>query len=113
MKIEEILNEREKKQIQKFAANSLMMQAVKKVFLYGMYQSGTLKPGEEPDTHINFALSLVMDSKGNRYHLSNKEVGEKLKACAEGIVFLEDGFAQLKAFNEPPKQEVIEGNPAR
>jgi len=112
MKIDDALNDREKKEIQKFIKNEVQMEAVKKVFLYGVYQSGTLKPGEKADTNINFALNLIVDPQGNRYHINNEEAGQKLRAAVDGIMFIEDGFQQLKAFEDKPKKEKKEGNPA-
>lgn len=84
------LNDIEKQKVTAFVSDEIMMNAIKKVFLYGIYQNGTLKPGEKPEPLKNFALSLAFDPK-----YTNEELGADLRASAHGISFVEKGFNQL------------------
>jgi hypothetical protein len=113
MKIEEILTDYEKKEIQKFLQNKPMANAVKKVLLAEIYSAGTLNQDEIYDYRRNFVLSLVMDEQGRRYDQDNSRLGERVRACIEGIAFLDGGFKKLETFNIQEVEEKTEENPAR
>jgi len=112
MQLEDIISDREKKEIQKFIGNPIMRNAVEKVLLASIYSAGTLKEGESYDFGRNFAFSLVMDGTGARYDIDDKKLGEKLRACIEGISFLATGFQELDKFKEIKEEKKPKSNPA-
>ena len=114
--IDKILNDVEKVEVEKFANNTAMMEAVKKVLLTGIYFNGTLRKEENADPTQNFALSLAFLS-GNKDPVtqqlhpvySDEELGQDLRAGSEGIRMVERGFTNLSAYasiekKEPPKK---------
>lgn len=104
----DIFNDAEKTEIKKFLENKILMQAVKKAVLYGVYYSGTLKEGEDPDASRNFALALAFDITKPA-----EQLGLDLRACAEGIRMIEAGFKSLEELKEIKKEEKDTKNPAR
>ncbi len=86
----EYLSDIERAKIETFMADKVMVEAVKKVLLSGIYYNGTLKPGEKADPLKNFALALAFDPM-----IPAQKVGEDLKASAQGISLLEQGFRKL------------------
>jgi hypothetical protein len=98
-KIEDILNDKEKKQIQNFLANTNMKEAVKKILLASIYSNGTIKPGEDPDYLRNHFLGLLLEPRtGQEYNLTNEQLGAKFRARIEAVILLDDGFKQLDKF---------------
>jgi hypothetical protein len=114
MQLDKILSEQEEVEIRKLLANDVLMPALKKVLLYSIYHSGTLKPGEDPDFLRNFVYSLLIEPRtGQEYKVTNEELGEKLRARIEGIIMLDDGFKHLEKFRQDIKADAEEKNPAR
>ena len=70
----DILKDVEKAQVERFYNNEVMREAVKKVLLAGVYQSGTLKEGKPADPTRNAAFSLVSNVPG----ISNDQLGADL-----------------------------------
>lgn len=88
------LNDLEADSISQFVENPVLVSAVKKVLLSGIYFEGIIKEGEDNDPKQNFLLAL-----------SNKDMpaellGYELKARAEGIKLLEKGFQKLLRFQK-------------
>jgi hypothetical protein len=107
MKIEEILNQREKTEIQKLINNPILKEAVKKVLLYELYYCGRLKAGEEVEM-TNFAIELALDRS-----IPPSNLGIDLKISAEAIKLLEKGFDNIDKFKEEKAQQKDNKNPAR
>lgn len=109
-----ILNDIERAEVQRFADNSTMFEAVKKVLLASVYFQGTLIEGKESNPLANFALQIVAGDKINgRSVKTNEQIGSELRARYEGVNFVEGGFEDLRTYKS--KQEVVEDttNPAR
>lgn len=106
-----ILDTIERDLLKQFAENEKLMEAVRKVILKEIYAQGRLKEGEAVNDR-NFAFGLVMDATGNVYKKTNEELGAELRACVEGMRFLQMGFNELKKFKEV-KSEDKKTNPAR
>lgn len=103
------LNEKEVEKIIQFNNDEVMKQAVKKVMLSGIYESGTLKAGEPAnDTNWAYSLGGQMVPDGS---LDDAQLGSLLRATAKGIGYLEDGFKRLSEIKKPEKSEEDE-NPA-
>lgn len=108
--IDKILNPVEQIEMEKFANNRVMFEAVRKVLLAGVYFNGTLRKEENADPTQNFALSLAFLSAQKdgttqqlHPHYTNEQLGEDLRACAEGIRMVERGFTNLVAYGSVVK----------
>ena len=112
-KIEDLLSNAETLEIKKFCDNKLMSGAVKKVLLAGIYNNGTMARLLEADFKRNFALNLVFDGRGQEIHQDNALLGQRLRACAEGLRFLENGFTHLESLNVEEEIPELEKNKAR
>jgi hypothetical protein len=108
------LSEAEEVELRKIVHNEVAMTALKKMLLQDIYAYGTLKEGKEPDPLRNFACSFLYDPvTGQEYHVSNQDLGERLRASLEGIRLVHTSFNKLEKFkqDEEPKKEEL--NPAR
>ena len=107
--MEEFLNEREVKEIQKFLDNIVLQEAVKKVLLSSIYHDGTLKKDIPANYMTNFAFSLVTNNPA----VTNAQIGEDLRSACEGVRCLEIGFKKLLEYKkqDEPKEKSL--NPAR
>ncbi len=110
MKFENILSELEKVEVNKILDNPVMLEALKKVLLFSVYDNGTLKPGKESEPMQNFALTL-QDSAGR--NLTDTEIGQILRAKRYAIELLEDGFRSLANFKYVVEKKKKKTNPAR
>lgn len=109
MKLETILNDLEKSKVTTFLEDETLVNAVKKILLLGLYQNGTVLPGEEYDATTNFAMHIAFKKEA-----TNEQIGADLRACAEGIRLLESGFEQLKKFKtQAPAEPKSTVNKAR
>lgn len=95
------LSDIEKAELNKFATNKVMFEAVKKVLLAGIYQNGVLKAGEKAEPLKNFALGLAF-----KPGISNEMLGADLRACAEGINTVELGFKKICEISVPVKSPI-------
>lgn len=106
--ISEYLSELEQVKLLSFVSDKVMMEAVRKVLLAGVYYNGTLRPDFKADPTKNFALGIAFDT-----HRSDAELGTDLRATAYGISFIEQGFNEIvKMTNQPMKTELPKENPA-
>lgn len=108
----EVLNDIEKSKIIAFNNDPVMKEAVKKILLAGLYENGTLKPGESADPLKNFALTRVFKSYITGIPVTNEELGADLRASAVGIKLLEGGFDEIAKFKEETPKEAEKENPA-
>ena len=107
--IDSILSDQEKDAIAAFTQNEVLVEAVKKVLLVGIYGNGTLKKGEAADPLRNFAFGAVF----NRPDISNEHIGEELRAAMSGINTLETAFQNLLAYKPVPVTLPPKKNSAR
>ena len=94
------LNDVEIDSLQQFIDNPVLMSAVKKVLLSGIYFEGIIKEGDDIDPKENFLLALANQDK------SAEELGKELRARAEGIRLLELGFKKLERFKKVGESQV-------
>ena len=106
-----ILNEIEKNELSKFAENPVMLNAVKKILLRGVYFDGTLKAGEKPEPLKNFLLSII--SKSMDIAQSDEKIANDLKAICMGIQVVEFTFKELEKFKKEKPSERNQDNPGR
>jgi hypothetical protein len=86
---QEYLNDLEIVEIERFCANELQFEAVKKVILQHIYSQGVMAKGKKHNPLKNRALVLV-DAE-----VTNEKLGSKLRALWEGVNALEGGYAEL------------------
>jgi len=91
----DFLSDVEKEKVSSFVKDKTMLEAVKKVILYGVYENGTLKRDQSADPTKNFLLSLAFDPK-----YTNEELGADLRAAGQAIVMVEKGLGKLEMFVE-------------
>ncbi len=104
----EYLNEKENAAVEKFLADPVAIQAVKKVLLSGVYRDGTLSPDAPFDPLQNFILGMV--SSPQYQMLSMDEKGRKIDTVWNAISLVETGFKQLekcKQVESPIKPEKV------
>lgn len=99
----EIFTDHEKDKLSALASDAVLMGALKKHFLAGIYQQGTITA----DPLKNFALGL-------HWEKDNAQIGAELRACIEGIQLLETAFKQLSSYKkEAPSGGKPKGNRAK
>ena len=105
---ESVLSPVEISKIELLAQDEVMLQALKKVLLFGVYYNGTMKKGEAPNSLMNFALRI-----DEHNILTDAQVGAILRAKTEGVATVEGGFNVIESFKPfvIPKKEGT--NPAR
>jgi hypothetical protein len=103
-----ILNDIEKDAVGSFVSNKTLFDAVKKVILAAVYFNGTLRQGQPARPTLNAALSLAMSKE-----YSNEQLGEDLRALAEGVRLVEVGFGKLEELKPADPKPEKPKNPAR
>lgn len=106
--IEEILNDIEKASLAKLAEDLTTLNALKKLFLFGIYYNGTLKPGDDPKPLMNFATRIDEQNV-----MTDDQLGRVLRAKIEGLVTVELGFKELEKFKKVQDKTSIKNNQAR
>ena len=86
----EYLTDQERAKIAAFMGDPVAFEAVKKVLLAGVYHNGILKKGKKGEPLKNAALGMAFDPK-----YSNEALGADLRAFAQGMLAVENGFNEL------------------
>jgi len=102
--MKEYLNEIEIEKIEAFCKDEILLEAVKKVILQGLYTHGVNHPGQKAEPLLNGAFSLVSMTMGNP--IPNELLGEQLKAQWAGINTMHNAFESLKSIRSDKKDEV-------
>lgn len=92
--LNQILDEKEKANLQAFAENEDMFNAVKKALLALKYSNGVMENGKPHEARVNAAFSLL--SGGDS--VSDEQVGRGLKLLWETVQQIEISFNQIKSF---------------
>lgn len=93
----EYLSEHEVKALEEFASNQVLVEAVKKVLLEGVYYQGTMEQGKAPDASKNFLLAIATQ----QLELTTNEVlGDKIRAAVMGVTAVEQGFNAIKQYKK-------------
>ena len=96
-----IYNKQEEAELEKLNENTVLLSALKKVFLAEIYQNGTLsKEGMENDYMRNFAFSLQFDKSGNEYARTNEDLGKAVRANNEALRMLSIAFQKIDKFKK-------------
>ena len=108
--LEEILNDKEMAEVQKYLANDTLKQSIKKILLYGVYDNGVLKAGEDPKPMMNFAITI---DQLNGEVMSDELIGQVLRAKRSAIELIEVGFTELEKLRKEPEVKKDKVNKAR
>ncbi len=98
----EVLDEQERTRIQYFVEDEALLEAVKKALLLPMYDWGTLKKSKKPRTDTNYVNSYLQ--------LDDVKLGAQIRATANGMFFIEKGFALLKTLKKQEENKVEDNN---
>jgi hypothetical protein len=105
--LDSVLTNLEQEKISQFVMDEVMKAAVRKVLLYHLYYSGTVKKGLEIDPMENCALVYASNIK-----VTDKELADYSRAIYQGLNALELGFSDLERY-KLEKMPEIDKNPAR
>jgi hypothetical protein len=103
-----ILAPKELVKLELIAGDPVMIEALRKVLLFAVYNNGTIVPTQDSNPTRNWALAEAFE-KG----ISDQALGSKIRATAEGVLKLEMGLNEIANFKvaaeaAPSKK----GNPA-
>lgn len=108
----DILNDQEKAAVAQFLDNAVMREAVRKVLLAGIYDNGVIKQGEPHNPAQNFALFEVFNVLNGGGVVSDADIGQVVRAKAQGIKLVEQAFKQLESYKPKKSTGKGKGNPA-
>jgi hypothetical protein len=103
--MEEYLSDIEKEKIERFCEDEVLVEAVKKVLLAPIYSQGVLVAGRPARPLNNGALALAFDRK-----VSAEELGNDVKAFAQGVNHIETGFQKLAEIKGTPAPKTDKKN---
>lgn len=105
--LDEILTDTEQQKVANFVMDEVQFEAIKKVLLFSVYNSGVIVKGKKQDYMHNPALVMASNPK-----MTDKELADYVRACYQGLNAIELGFSDLMRYKleEMPKNLV---NPAR
>ena len=89
------LSEQEKQELKNFIANPVVLNAIRKVLLAGVYYNGTLEPDKDPEPNMNFAIQAANYAIQNDPKVTNEQLGEGLRANCAAVRLIELGFQEL------------------
>jgi hypothetical protein len=107
----EYLTDLELAEIERFNANPILVDAVKKVLFSVINQRGVVKKGKKPMPLHNGALGLVSLAVSGRAVITDEQLGQDLRAYYHAVGLLESGFqdlAKIKVVQKEEKEEVNE-----
>lgn len=105
---ESVLSPVEISKIELLAQDDVLIGALKKVLLFGVYYNGVMMKGEAPNSLMNFALRIDENSI-----LTDAQVGAILRAKTEGIATVEGGFNVIDSFKPFAIPKLEEKNKGR
>ena len=109
-----MLTDIQKQKIIAFNQDEEMVEAVRKVLLASIYSNGTLREDQKAEPLRNAALGLANLTIAGQAVITNEQLGEDLRAFAQGVNALEAGFMELTKIKKDEKPTKDEGiNEAR
>lgn len=99
------LTDLEKNKIKAFNEDTILKNAVRKVFLEPLYKQGVLSAEKEHDPTLNFALTDAFNMLLQKRELWDMEkLGFVTLANARAVQLVEQGFGNLEAIKDEPNQ---------
>lgn len=90
--------------------DNVLVEALRKVFLYQIYGQGVVKKGHKSEPLRNAALNLV--ARSSVKEVTNETLGQDLRALWEGLNAIEQAFNYLATLKDDNQGEKVEENNA-
>lgn len=103
--MEKYLSELEIVKLETLCADEVMLEALRKVMLQGIYTHGVMAPGVVADPLKNAAYSLAAEAMNNP--IPDELLGQHIRAQWAGLNALENAFRDLKKLKSK-KDEPVE-----
>lgn len=106
--VKQVMNEIEQDKLIAFAADPILLNAVKKFVLFSAFHQGVAEPGKPFKADYNWALQMAFGAiNPGGMPRSDAELGGDLRAWVKGVNMVESGFAELEGLKkeEPVKEE--------
>jgi len=101
----QILTEIEIEKVENFCKDEVLLGAVRKVMLQGIYTHGTIQHGVTPNPLQNGALALAAVSTNNP--IPDEMLGQHIRGIWAGLNALENAFGELSKIKAPKKGKVV------
>lgn len=98
------LTEVEKSKIEQFCKDEVLLGAVRKVLLQGLYVQGTIQKGFDVDPQTNGAFSLASLAVNNP--IPDAEIGAGVRAQWAGMNYLKNAFDTLELIKNDKDESV-------
>lgn len=95
--LDTFLTDREKEALTRLASDDIMIEAIRKLFLTGIYSNGVLKKGVFADPMRNTCFEIA-----SKQGVSNEVIGEDVKAKWQGVNSIESSFVVLQEYKVEP-----------
>lgn len=102
--MEKYLTEVEIVKIEAMCKDEVLLEAVRKVMLQGLYTHGTLQKGVTPDPLKNGALALAAVSTNNP--IPDEQLGQHIRGVWAGLNALENAFNDLKRIKSQKAEDM-------
>ena len=102
--MEKYLSEVEIVKIETMCKDEVLLEAVRKVMLQGLYTHGTLQAGVVADPLKNGALALAAVSTNNP--IPDEQLGQHIRGVWAGLNALENAFNDLKRIKSKKADDV-------
>lgn len=109
---EDILTEVEQDLVSAFNENKDLVEAVRKVLTFTIYEAGVVKKGVKRDANINTFLRYTPAWNRDLQEATEESVGRKVMIVAEALAQLENAFDKLLEYKKVKVGEIKE-NKAR
>lgn len=107
MTLQDITNSVEYAKLQALAQDEIMMEAVRKAILAGVYYQGVLTPDKESDPLQNFMMVPAGDPDA-----SNEKIGREVRAKYQAVCMIENGFKEIYKIKDDKDKTKAKKNPA-
>lgn len=103
---EDILTEVEQDLVIAFNENKDLVEAVRKVLTFTIYEAGVVKKGKKRDANINTFLRYTPAWNAGLQGATSESVGQKVMILAEALAQLENAFDKLSEYKKVKVNEI-------
>lgn len=94
--LDEVLSATEKAAVERANEDEILMQALEKVLLAGLYDNGSLQAGFRANPTRNFALTTLIASISQGKEINFDAVGRDVWGSAMGVYLVSNAFKELR-----------------
>ena len=109
---DDILTDLEQDLLDSFVTNEPLVEAVRKVLTYSIYEMGTVKKGKKNSANVNWMLKFTPAWNAGLQQAEPAQIGLKVMVAAEALAQLENAFDKLKEYKKVAENKVL-GNIAK